>query len=358
MSSAAPVALGESLAATHSASAPPAGGARRLWPWLGAALVLVTLLLLPFLVKNYRVFQFNLVLIYAIAVLGLNILTGYNGQISLGHGAFYAIGAYSTAILMDRFGVPYYLTLPVAGVVSAVVGFLMGFPALRLAGHYLALATFALAVALPQLLKFRAIEGWTGGVQGIVLTKPDPPFKLRLFEQNLNSDRWLYIFTLLVAALMFWLAWNLLRGRVGRALIAIRDHPIAATAMGINLPIYKSLTFGVSAGYTGVAGALGAIAVAFVAPDSFTAFLSITFVVGIVVGGLATIWGAVFGAIFIQFVPNIADAWSKSVPWAIYGTFLIVLMYVMPTGAIGLLRRIWAAIGPKRTSSGRDRGAL
>lgn len=315
---------------------------QRQWLWIGGALVLVALLLLPFLVKNYRVFQFNLVLVYAIAVLGLNILTGFNGQISLGHGAFFAIGGYSAAILMDRVGMPYWATLPVAGLVCFGFGYLMGFPALRLGGHYLALATFALALAVPQLLKYKKIEGFTGGVQGIVLNKPEPPFTFRLFEQNFNSDRWLYLVTLLVTALMFWLAWNLLHGRIGRALVAIRDHPIAASAMGINLPVFKSMAFGVSAAYTGVAGALGAVVVAFVSPDSFTVFLSITLLVGVVVGGLASIPGAIFGAIFIQFVPNIADSISKSAPWAIYGVFLIGFMYLLPTGVMGGLQRLWA----------------
>ena len=313
----------------------------RKWVWIGAVVLAVVLLVLPFLVKNYRVFQFNLVLVYAIAVLGLNILTGYNGQISLGHGAFYAIGAYAAAILMERAGLPYWATLPLAGAVCFGLGFLMGFPALRLGGHYLALATFALALAIPQLLKYKKIEGWTGGVQGIVLIKPEPPFTFRLFGQALNADRWLYFFTLAVAAIMFLLAWNLLRGRVGRALVAVRDHPIAATAMGINLPMFKSLTFGVSAAFTGVAGALGAIAVAFVSPDSFTVWLSITFLVGVVIGGLASISGAIFGAIFIQFVPNIADQLSKSAPWAIYGVVLIAFMYLMPAGVMGMLRRAW-----------------
>jgi len=321
----------------------------RKWAWLGGALLLVALLILPFLVKNYRVFQFNLVLIYAIAVLGLNILTGFNGQISLGHGAFYAIGAYATAVLMDRLGVPYWATLPVAALLCFALGFLMGFPALRLGGHYLALATFGLALAVPQLLKYKHIEGVTGGVQGIVLVKPEPPFSFRLFGQALNSDRWLYFFTLAVAALMFLLAWNLLRGRVGRALVAIRDHPIAATAMGINLPMFKSLTFGVSAGFTGVAGALGAIAVAFVSPDSFTVFLSLTFLIGVVIGGLASIPGAVFGALFIQFVPNIADELSKSAPSAIFGILLIAFMYLMPLGVMGIVRRIWARWRPGAT---------
>ena len=317
------------------------------WLWLWSALLVVALVLLPFLVKNYRVFQFNLVLVYAVAILGLNILTGFNGQISLGHGAFYAFGAYTAAVMMDKMGAPYWSTLPVAGLVCFSFGFLVGFPALRLAGHYLALATFALALAVPQLLKYKNIEGWTGGVQGIVLTKPDAPFEFSLFGQPLSPDRWLYFFTLLATAIMFLLAWNLLRGRVGRALIAIRDHPIAATAMGINLPMFKSLAFGVSAGFTGVAGALGAIAVAFVSPDSFTVTLSIFLLVGVVVGGLASIPGAIFGAIFIQFVPNISDQISKSAPAAIYGVLLIGLMYLMPTGVMGMVQRVWARLGSR-----------
>ena len=318
------------------------------WVWFWSALLVVALVLLPFLVKNYRVFQFNLVLVYAVAILGLNILTGFNGQISLGHGAFYAFGAYTAAIMMDKMGAPYWTTLPVAGALCFAFGFLVGFPALRLAGHYLALATFALALAVPQLLKYKKIEGWTGGVQGIVLSKPDAPFEFSLFGQPLSPDRWLYFFTLLATAIMFLLAWNLLRGRVGRALIAIRDHPIAATAMGINLPMFKSLAFGVSAGFTGVAGALGAIAVAYVSPDSFTVTLSIFLLVGVVVGGLASIPGAIFGAIFIQFVPNISDQISKSAPAAIYGILLIGLMYLMPTGVMGMVQRVWARLGASR----------
>jgi len=323
--------------------------AERRLAWIGGAVLVAALVLLPFLVKNYRVFQFNLVIIYAIAVLGLNILTGFNGQISLGHGAFYAIGAYAAAVMMDRMGLPYWATLPVAGLLCFGLGFLMGFPALRLGGHYLALATFALALAVPQLLKYKHIEGLTGGVQGIVLVKPEPPFTFRLFGQAFNSDRWLYFFSLAVAAVMFLLAWNLLRGRVGRALVAIRDHPIAATAMGINLPIFKSLAFGVSAGFTGVAGGLGAIAVAFVSPDSFTVFLSLTFLIGVVIGGLASIPGALFGALFIQFVPNIADEMSKAAPGAIFGIFLIAFMYLMPLGVMGIVRRIWARWRPGAT---------
>jgi branched-chain amino acid transport system permease protein len=191
-------------------------------------------------------------------------------------------------------------------------------------------------VATPQLLKYKHLEEWTGGVQGIVITKPDPPFDLPI-----NEDQWLYFFTLAIVIVMFVLAWNLLRGRVGRAIVAIRDHPIAAETMGINTALYKSLTFGVSALFTGIAGSLGAIAVQFVAPDSFNVFLSISFLVGVVVGGLASISGALYGALFIQFVPNIADQISKAAPWAIYGIFLIAFMYMMPTGVSGALAALW-----------------
>ena len=305
------------------------------WKWAGLAILLAALCGLPFLLSNFSVFQLTLVLAYAVVLLGLNMLTGYNGQISLGHGAFYAIGAYVTAILMDHYGAPYWTTLPVAAVVCLVAGFLFGLPALRLEGPYLALATFALAVALPQLLKYKLLEPWTGGVQGITIVKPDAPWGLPI-----SADRWLYFFTLAVAAAMFALGRNLLRGRIGRAMVAIRDNPIAAEAMGIDIALYKSLTFGVSAMFTGIGGALGAIAVQFVAPDSFGPFLSIAFLVGIVVGGLGTIQGAIYGALFIQFVPNIADRISRAAPWAIYGIMEILFIYLAPGGVASFVHYV------------------
>jgi branched-chain amino acid transport system permease protein len=289
---------------------------------------------LPFVLSNFRLFQFTQVYIYAIAILGLNMLTGYNGQFSLGHGAFYAIGAYASAIMMDRWQVAYGWTIPVAGALCLVVGFLFGLPALRLEGLYLALATFSLALAVPQILKY--FEHWTGGSQGLVLSKPGAPLGIPL-----NPDQWLYFVTLAVLVLLFWLGANLLRGRAGRAIVAIRDNHIAAEAMGINTALYKSLVFGVSAGYTGVAGALSASAIAYVAPDSFNVFLSVTLLIGSVIGGLASISGAVFGAFFIQFVPNWAQDISKAAPWAIFGVFLIGFMYVMPFGIAGALRLLW-----------------
>ncbi len=298
---------------------------------------------LPFLLSGFRLFQFTQVFIYAIALLGLNILTGFNGQISLGHGAFYALGAYTTAIMIDKWSVAYGWTIPVAGLLCLVVGFLFGIPALRLEGLYLALATFALALAIPQILKY--FEHWTGGSQGIVLSKPEAPYGLRL-----TPDQWLYFVTLGVLVALFVLAANLLSRRTGRAIVAIRDNPIAAQAMGINNALYKSLTFGVSAAYTGVAGALSALAIAFVAPDAFNVFLSITFLVGIVIGGLASISGAIFGALFIQFVPNWAQDISKAAPWAIYGIFLILFMYAMPRGIAGSLRLAWGWLARSRAA--------
>ena len=290
---------------------------------------------LPFLLSNFRLFQFTQVFIYAIALLGLNMLTGYNGQISLGHGAFFAIGAYVAAIMMEHWQIGYMWTIPVAAVVCLVAGFLFGLPALRLEGLYLALATFSLALAVPQILKY--FEHWTGGSQGIVLTKPDAPLGLPL-----NPDQWLYFFTLAVLLLLFWLAVNLLRGRIGRALVSIRDNQIAAQATGINTSLYKSLTFGVSAAYTGVAGALSAVAIAYVAPDSFNLTLSINLLIGVVIGGLASVSGAIYGALFIQFVPNWAQDISKAAPGAIFGVFLIVFIYFMPFGIAGGLQRLWA----------------
>ncbi len=317
-----------------------AGEEPAVWPhyWLRRSALLGGLaiaLVLPMLVKNFVVFQLTMAMIYALAILGLNLLTGFNGQFSLGHSAFFGIGAYTAAILMEHAGLPFYPTLPVAALVCFLFGFLFGLPALRLESIYLALATFALAVAMPQILKASFLEHWTGGVQGIVLIKPDAPFGLPL-----SSDQWFYFVTLAVAVVLYACAVNLVSSRTGRAMIAIRDHPIAASAMGINVSLYKSLTFGVSALYTGIAGALGAMAIAFVAPDSFTFALAIGLFVGLVVGGVGSIPGTLFGGLFVLFVPNIAEHISKGLAGAAYGVILMLIIYAMPSGAAGLGRLI------------------
>jgi branched-chain amino acid transport system permease protein len=307
--------------------------------------VLAFALAFPFFASGYRLYQGSQVLIYAIALLGLNLLTGFNGQISLGHGAFFAIGGYGTAILVVKLGLPYWAAIPIASVICFGAGFLFGFPALRFGGLYLALATFALAVATPQILTYKGFDALTNGSSGVLLTKPQAPFGLPL-----NPDQWLFLFCLACAAVLYWAATNLARGRVGRALIAIRDQPIAAETMGVNAALYKTSCFGVSAFYAGVAGGLSALAVGFVSPESFGLALSLSFLVGIVVGGLASLGGVLFGALFIQFVPNIADQLSvnfgesaKALPGAIYGALLILIMALMPMGVAGFLQATYRA---------------
>src|ERR1700761_1121267 len=252
----------------------------------GTSLVMLVLfLVVPLLVKNFIIFQLTMLLIYGLAVLALNILTGGSGQFSLGQSAFYAIGAYTSAILIEQYNVNYALTLPAAGILCFIFGFLFGLPALRLSGVYLALATFALATAMPQLLKLGYFEKWTGGVQGLVVDKPDAPEWIEgalkwangpinalrhLFNiqpdihLKISQDMWLYYFTLVVAIAIYVGSVNLLRSRSGRAFMSIRDNEIAASAMGVDVALYKTLAFGVSAGVTGIAGGLGAIAVQFV----------------------------------------------------------------------------------------------
>jgi branched-chain amino acid transport system permease protein len=323
MSESVPIGAAERLAITGEA-----GASVTVWLRFGSAALIALAVMLPFALSNYHVFQLTQVMIYAIAVLGLNILTGYNGQISLGHGGFFAAGAYTAAILMHRYGVPYWATLPPAALICFALGVLFGLPALRFEGPYLALVTLAMAVAMPQLLKY--FETWTGGQQGIHLDKPLPPAEL-----GLDHDRWLYFLVFAVLLLAMRVAANLLNGRTGRAFVAVRDHPIAAAAMGINTARYKTLAFGTSTAFTGVAGALAAIVIGFVAPESFTLFLSLSFLVGSAVGGIATIGGAVIGGFFIEFVPNFANDISDAAPWAIYGLAMLLFMYVMPRGVVG-----------------------
>ena len=300
---------------------------------LASLIILALLIVTPLFVKNFIIFQMTMWLIYAIAVLALNILTGASGQFSLGQSAFYALGAYTSAILMEHVGVNYALTLPVAGLVCFIAGFLFGLPALRLSGIYLALATFALAVAMPQLLKLGVFEHWTGGVQGLVVTKPDAPEILASLGLKVSQDMWLYFFTLAVTILIYILSVNLLKSRSGRAMMAIRDNEIAASAMGVDVSLYKTLAFGVSAGITGVAGGLGAIAVQFVAPDGYTIQLAIALFLGMVVGGVGWLPGSLAGAAFIVFVPNIAEHVSKGLSGAVFGVILIIIIFLLPNGA-------------------------
>jgi branched-chain amino acid transport system permease protein len=303
-------------------------------------------LLIPFFFGPYRVGQFTLVLVYAVAVLGLNLLVGYNGQISLGHGAFFALGAYTAALLIEKASVHYLLAVPAAGVVCFVAGFLFGIPALRLHGLYLALVTLGLAIAMPQLIK--RFDGLTEGTQGLTVEQPESPSWLPL-----EDDQFLYLLVLVFTVVMFLAAWNLTRGQVGRAMKSVRDAEIPASTVGVNLAATKTKTFAISAGYAGVAGALYVFAIGFVAPEAFTLTVSFAFLAAIVVGGLATISGAILGALFIEFVPVYAADVNVALTGVIYGGVLIAFMWLLPEGAAGLPRRVRRLLAGRREKAAR-----
>jgi branched-chain amino acid transport system permease protein len=326
---------------------------------LGIAAAVIALL--PLYVSEFRAFELARVGIFFIALLGLNLLTGYTGQISLGHGAFMAIGAYTTAIIVTRSDLRDLWTIPLAGLVAGAVGFLFGFPALRLAGVYLALATFALAVAVPSLAKYGRIEEFTGGGAGLLLDLPTTPFGLPL-----SPSDWLYYLCWGIAAVLFVLAWVLVRGRTGRALRAIRENELAAVSSGVGLPTYKTFAFGVSAFYGGVAGSLYGITINFVNPDTFPISLSILLLTGVVVGGLGSLSGVIFGALFIQYLPAYApdivrwpldkvgvavDTTSTGVPAVVYGLILLAVLLLIPAGAAGVFPRVARVVNNLRPRS-------
>jgi branched-chain amino acid transport system permease protein len=295
----------------------------------------------PLFASDFQLFRLTNILIYALALLGVNILVGYNGQISLGHGAFYALGAYVAAIQTAHCGVPHWAAVPVAGACCLIAGFAFGLPTMRLGGMHFAMATFALAMVLPSLAKLKSIEHWTGGAQGMVLDKPEVPFGLAL-----SFDQWMYLYALLVLVLSMVVAANLLRGRIGRAIIAIRDHPIAAEATGIHAAFYKPAALGVSAMFTGMAGGLAALALQYVGPGLFGIFLSFGFLIGATVGGVASLSGALYGALFLQLIFLFVGVTARSLQTAqiylIYGVTLILVIHFMPGGVAGLLERLAA----------------
>jgi branched-chain amino acid transport system permease protein len=348
----------------------------RIIGFVAFAAFVVFIAVLPAFISDFKARDYSYVGIYLIALLGLNILTGYTGQISLGHGAFMAIGGYTTAILMagnKDFGGPLsggmkdVWTLPIAGLVAGLVGLAFGIPALRLSGLYLALATFAIAVAMPSTVK--RFEEFTGGGQGIQLFgKPELTGSIsnvRIFSWSLTPNDWMYYLAWSIALFAFAVAWLILRGRTGRAFRAVRDSETAAVSSGVSLARYKTLAFGISAAFAGVAGGLFAIASAFVNPDAFPVALSIFLLVGIVVGGLGGLSGLVFGAIFVAFLPLwaqgqdlgsllphriIVETQRPGGPAIVYGVVLILLMFVLPNGVGGLFRRIGQLLSGRRYS--------
>jgi branched-chain amino acid transport system permease protein len=353
--------------------------ATRITGFVAFAAFAVFVGVLPAFISDFKAQQYAYVGIYLIALLGLNILTGYTGQISLGHGAFMAIGGYTSAILMagnEQFGGPFggglkdVWTIPIAGLVAGLVGLAFGLPALRLSGLYLALATFAIAVALPPFVK--RFQELTGGGSGINLfgipELTGSTTNVEIFGRSLTFNDWLYYLCWSIALVAFAGAWLILRGRTGRAFRAVRDSEVAAVSSGVSLARYKTLAFGISAAYAGIAGALYAIANTFVNPDTFPIALSIFLLIGVVVGGLGGLSGLVFGAIFVYFLPlwaqgedvgsllpdRIVEETQKPGGAAIvYGVVLILLMFVIPNGVSGLFRRIGQLRSGRRYSRSR-----
>jgi len=292
---------------------------------------------LPTTMSDYHRLQGAGVGVFFMAILGLNIVTGYTGQISIGHGAFMAIGGYTTAIMSADHHTNLIATLPLAFAITFACGVLVGIPALRLSGVYLALATFALAVSVPQFpLKFSKFTGGSNGIQ----TSETP------------THIWLYGVSWTSAAIMFVLAWLLLRGRIGRAFRAVRDSPVAAASSGVALPIYKTLAFGVSAAFAGVAGSLFVLVTnGFAQPNEFGVLLSLEILIGAAVAGLGSLWGVLVGALFIGLLPTV----SAGVPLigsshgqdVVFGLIVILIMLLLPNGFAGLLARLAGSRQPR-----------
>jgi branched-chain amino acid transport system permease protein len=320
---------------------------------------IVVLIGIPLITDTFTTFEFAAVGIFAIALMGLNLLTGYSGQISLGNGAFMAIGGYTTALMTHHLGISYWLTIPIAALVAGLFGFLFGFPALRLSGIYLALATFALALAVPPIIDIDKLEFFFLGHSGVSLHPAHPPGPM---ASMFSDDQWLYYVIWGIAGVMFVIAWNIVRSSTGRAFMAVRDSETAATASGISLSYYKTLAFGISAAFSGVAGSLLAIHVAYVNPDVFSLQLSLALLVGVVIGGLGFEFGPVLGALFVVWLPYLSERMSSihigtfqlpSKPDVFFGILLVLIIFFAPSGAMGLIMR---GIGSYRARRAAARG--
>jgi branched-chain amino acid transport system permease protein len=314
-------------------------GWRRRLPGLALMTVGLALLVLPRFADNYVLYVMTRLFVYVLVALGLNLLTGYAGQVSLGHAAFFAIGAYTAAVIAERWQWPSVLCLVAAALFTALVGYLLGLPCLRLSGLYLAMATLGFTLIVQEMLLQLAVL--THGSEGM---KVEPA---SLFGLVFNTDTRKYYLLLVITVAMLVFARNLVRGRLGRAFLAIRDNERAAAAMGVNLAQYKTIAFALSAAYTGLAGGLSAFIVGFLDPQEFSFFLSIQFITIIILGGVASLLGSVLGACFLIFLPELLaglDVWQALV----YGLITVVTILFMPFGLSGALRRYafrWLGIG-------------
>jgi branched-chain amino acid transport system permease protein len=317
---------------------------------LRGAPVLVALVLLAiaaaFLLQGYWAFKLSTLLVLALAIRSLQLLIGSSGQISLGHGAFFAMGAYTAGVLLSNHWLPWYAIVPAAMAACGLLGFLFGLPAARLSGPYLALATFALAVSLPQLLKHPLLEPLTGGVSGLSLDPSGAPFGF----DGLQADQWNLLVTALWVILIYGVLRRLLDGPAGLAWMTLRDHPGAASAVGVDVGRWRVAAFAVSAAIAGAAGALNTHLTNFVSPDSFGVFLSLSLLVGVALAGAASAWGTLAAALFISVVPDLAEKISQELTGVLYGCVMLAAVFAPPL--LGKWRRRAALVKARSMGEG------
>lgn len=322
------------------------------------ALVLAPQILPYFTESSYYFYLIDLMGVFAIGALGLGLLIGFAGQISIGHAAFMAIGAFFSGFATLKWGWPFWLALPGAGCVAGVSGYMLGFPALRLSGQYLAIATLGFGVAVPQvLLKWESVSG---GFDGL---KPPAPL---LFGYKLSFEEDYFYVVLVCLIVMGWLLRNLIASRTGRAFVALRDSEIAAQAMGIDLTRYKTLAFAISAFYAGIAGSLYAHLVRFIGATDFNLAMSVNYLTAIVVGGLVSLPGFVAGAAFITALPHAVNAFTnglpagmkaiaQNLPQVLTGLILIAVVLYLPQGLAQLAYILRSKLAAKGAGTGGER---
>ncbi|OMQ16131.1 hypothetical protein A7K94_0204650 [Modestobacter sp. VKM Ac-2676] len=326
--------------------------AHRLWQGSGLLLAVLLVLALPLLLGDFRIGQFSLVVAYTVAVLGLNLVTGFSGQISLGHGAFFGLGAYTTAILVTDHGWAWAATVPVAALLGLALGFAVGVPALRLHGLYLAVITLAVGVAFPVVVSqpvglALGSGGMAGKVARISWDKP------AWFGLDVTDRGWTFLVMAAIAGALCWLATGLVRSRVGRSMVALRDNGTAAAVSGIWPAEVKTVAFAVSALYGAIGGSLYLLTTPIVSPTTVGFTITLLFITAMVLGGAATVSGAWIGGLAMVFLPYYTAEWAGQLPVlrsmtdqpglfanVIYGLILIVFIYFVPSGLVPLLTRL------------------
>jgi branched-chain amino acid transport system permease protein len=303
------------------------------------ALALAVACVFPFLVEGYHVYTATRLMALSIAIAGVTLLTGVAGLFSIGQSAFFALGAYTIGVAGEQIGIHPYVALPLAALTGGLLGFGFGWPAARLGAVHLALLTWGLAVSIPRLLKSTLLDRWTGGVQGIYLDRPVAPG-----WTGLNDDQWWWFLTLLIMIAVFWMLRNLIGSRMGRAMKAARDQPLAASSMGINVTYIRAMAFAISGAVTAVAGAITGILDEFIGPDAYSVFFSITLLVGAVAGGIGHLRGAIFGAVTLVLLKMVSDGLALYVTIPLYGFVLIGLIMLAPRGVSPVLDRAWASL--------------